>query len=363
MPSSLTHTSATLDEVFDTLAGGVVLINADHSIELANASAERLLQTTRSQLYGRTLSHVLRSADALNELCRRVGNDHVSLALRHFQVHPSSSATPTVHVDVVATPFPDDRVLLEMQDTELKLQIDKEHRLIEQRGIGRTMARQLAHEIKNPLGGLRGAAQLLAKRLDQPGLKDYTDVIIRESDRLVNLVNTMLGPTGPTQYRFTNIHRLLQHVKRLLVAEAPTGVRIVEDYDPSLPLVSVDADRIIQALLNVARNALQAVKDEGTVTLRTRAINSFTIAEKRHALVLRIDIIDTGPGIDESLRDQLFFPLVTSRSDGTGLGLAVAQELVSQHAGLIDITGAAPTTFSIYLPYLRRDADHGETTQ
>jgi len=362
VPVSSADTTPTLAEVFDTLAGGVVLIDAHDRIELVNASAERLLHTTRTQLDGRGLSNVLRNADTLKALCQRVKGDRVALALRNFQVHPVGNTMPTVHVDVVASPYGKDRVLLEIQDTEMKLQIDKENRLIEQRGIGRTMARQLAHEIKNPLGGLRGAAQLLAKKLDQPGLTDYTDVIIRESDRLVNLVNTMLGPTGPTQHRFTNIHRVLQHVKRLLVAESSSDVRIVEDYDPSLPLVSIDADRVIQALLNVARNALQAIDGNGTVTLRTRAISGFTIAEQRHALVLRIDISDTGPGIDDALRDQLFFPLVTSRPDGTGLGLAVAQELVSQHGGLIDITGSAPTTFSLYLPYLRRDAEHGEST-
>jgi len=187
-------------------------------------------------------------------------------------------------------------------------------------------------------------------------------VIIRESDRLVGLVDRMLGPSGPTQFQDTNIHRVLQHVNRLVAAEAGDVLTLVEDYDPSLPDISIDEDRVIQAVLNVMRNALQAIDGKGTITLRTRAISGFTIADHRHALVLRIDIADSGPGISNELKDRLFFPLVTGRASGTGLGLTVAQDLVSRHGGLIKVTSQNPTVFSLYFPYLRREPNSGEQT-
>ena len=362
MVASIASTAATATDLLDALDGGVTLVSADLVIAFVNASAERLLGNTRAQLHGRPLSKVLRDPQALVDLCDRCVNEHMPLVLREFTVHPIYSGTVQLRVDVVVTPYSDGYLLIEWRDNEQQLRIEKEHRLLEQRGVGRTMAAQLAHEIKNPLGGLRGAAQLLAKRLDDPSLEVFTDVIIRESDRLVGLIDRMLGPSGPTELRDTNIHRVLQHVKRLVAAEAGDSVTFLEDYDPSLPPIAIDEDRVIQAVLNVARNALQAIEGAGTITLRTRAISGFTIADHRHALVLRVDVIDTGPGIDDALKDRLFFPLVTGRASGTGLGLTVAQDLVSRHSGLIKVTGSQPTVFSLYFPYLRCDKNSGERT-
>lgn len=352
------ETSAT--EVLDALAAGVVLIDPELRIEAVNAAAERLLRTTRAQLEGRSLHSALRDSDALQQLCRRAGEENRTVVLREFSIHPANSTHPTVTVDVYASSHTNGRVVLEIADNELHVQIERENHLREQRGIGRTIARQLAHEIKNPLGGLRGAAQLLAKRLGQPELTAFTDVIIRESDRLVTLVDTMLGPTGPTTYSIVNVHKLLQHVAKLVQAEAGSGLTFIEDYDPSLPDIRVDQDQIVQAFLNVVRNALQAIDGKGTITLRSRAVTGFAIADTRHSLVVRIDIIDSGPGIDPSVRDRMFLPLVTHRAQGTGLGLPVAQDLVSRHGGLIKVTSDSPTVFSLYLPYLREGAAHGE---
>ncbi|MFK7885555.1 MAG: nitrogen regulation protein NR(II) [Gammaproteobacteria bacterium] len=362
MVVTMTANETTATEVLDALAAGVVLLDATLCIETANAAAERLLRTTRAQLAGRALHSALRDADALHALCQRAGEENRTVVLREFAIHPANSLNPTVTVDVYASPHTHGRVLLEILDNELQVQIERENRLREQRGIGRTIARQLAHEIKNPLGGLRGAAQLLAKRLGTRELTDFTDVIIRESDRLVALVDTMLGPTGPTNYSIVNVHQLLQHVATLVQAEAGDELRIVEDYDPSLPDIRLDQDQIIQAFLNVVRNALQAIDGEGTITLRTRAVTGFTIAEKRHSLVVRIDIMDSGPGIDPTVRDRMFLPLVTHRPQGTGLGLPVAQDLVSRHGGLINVTSDTPTVFSLYLPYLRAGAAHGDSS-
>lgn len=356
-------TSAKATELLDALDGGVVLLNRDLTIDFVNGSAERLLRNTRAQLRGRPLASVLRDSDALINLCKRCILEHNTLVVREFSVHPIyDSGDQTLRADVVASPYGDQHLLLEWRDNEQQLRIDKENRLLEQRGVGRTMASQLAHEIKNPLGGLRGAAQLLAKRLDDPALTAFTDVIIRESDRLVGLVDRMLGPSGPDRFAETNIHRVLQHVKQLVAAEAGEVVNLIEDYDPSLPDISIDEDRVIQAVLNVMRNALQAIDGAGTITLRTRAINGFTIADHRHGLVLRIDIVDSGPGIDDAIKERLFFPLVTGRDSGTGLGLTVAQDLVSRHGGLIKITGSNPTVFSLYFPYLRRATNSGVQT-
>lgn len=349
-------------DVLDALATGVVVLDADQRVLHINAAAERLLRTTSAQLCGRGLVSTLRDATALVTLCSRSLAENRTLVLRKFDIHPANSLAAVRQIDAVASVSADGALVLELHDNEVQHEIEKENQLLEQHGVGRTMAAQLAHEIKNPLGGLRGAAQLLAKRLDDKTLNTFTDVIIRESDRLNALVDTMLGPAGPTVYENVNIHRLAQHVMRLIEAEAGSRVNIVEDYDPSLPPISIDEDRIIQALLNVARNALQAIDGKGTLTLRTRAVNGFTIVDRRHSLVLRLDVIDTGPGIADVLKERLFFPLVTSRSEGTGLGLTVAQDLVSRHGGLIKVTGSAPTVFSIYLPYLRRGAEHGDTT-
>jgi len=362
MVVTMTANETTASEVLDGLAAGVVLLDAQLSIEAVNAAAERLLLTTRAQLVGRALHSALRDADALHSLCRRAGEENRTVVLREFAIHPANSLHPTVTVDVNASPHTHGRVLLEILDNDLHVQIEHENRLREQRGIGQTIARQLAHEIKNPLGGLRGAAQLLAKRLGSGELTDFTDVIIRESDRLVALVDTMLGPTGPTTYSIVNVHQLLQHVARLVLAEAGAELSIEEDYDPSLPDIRLDQDQMIQAFLNVVRNALQAIDGKGTITLRTRAVTGFTIAEKRHSLVVRIDIMDSGPGIDPAARDRMFLPLVTHRAQGTGLGLPVAQDLVSRHGGLIKVTSDTPTVFSLYLPYLREGAVHGDSS-
>jgi two-component system, NtrC family, nitrogen regulation sensor histidine kinase GlnL len=219
------------------------------------------------------------------------------------------------------------------------------------------MIRQLAHEIKNPLGGLRGAAQLLERQLSDATMREYTSVIISEADRLKTLVDTLLGPGHAPRKQSINVHELLQHVWQLLKLEASAGIKIERDYDPSLPSIEVDRDQIIQAMLNLGRNSLQAIgTHEGHVTgrivLRTRALTHVNIGKRRHRLVASVQIEDDGPGVPEQLRDTLFYPLVTGRADGTGLGLAVAQDLVSRHAGLIEFDSRpGRTVFTILLPF------------
>ena len=219
------------------------------------------------------------------------------------------------------------------------------------------MIRQLAHEIKNPLGGIRGAAQLLARQLSNDELTEYTDVVISETDRLAALVDTLLGPGGPPNKVPVNVHELLEYVVRLIEAECPSKLRFVRDYDPGLPLIDLDRDLMVQAFLNLVRNAVTALDGQGTVTLRSRAHSNFTIGNVRHRVIATIEIGDDGPGIPPELQDSVFYPLVTSRPEGTGLGLPAAQELLSRHGGLIEFESRpGRTVFAVRIPLVQEPA-------
>ena len=242
-------------------------------------------------------------------------------------------------------------MIVEMTDVTRRSRITRENALIIQHGAGRRMVRQLAHEIKNPLGGLRGAAQLLDRQLDSEELKEYTGVIISEADRLASLVDTLLGPGGPPNKQPSNIHELLEYVVRLTQPESGDKLIFRRDYDPGLPLIDLDRDQIVQALLNVVRNAAIALEGHGSITLRSRAIMNFTIGDTRHRVVASIEIEDDGPGIPVDLQDSVFYPLITSRADGTGLGLPAAQELLSRHDGLIEFESRpGQTVFYLRIP-------------
>jgi two-component system nitrogen regulation sensor histidine kinase GlnL len=219
------------------------------------------------------------------------------------------------------------------------------------------MIRQLAHEIKNPLGGIRGAAQLLERQLDEAELREYTDVVISETDRLAGLVDTLLGPGGPPQKEPLNVHELLEYVVRIIEAEDRKNLTIRRDYDPGLPDIDLDRDQMVQALLNLMRNAAAALEGQGTITLRSRAVTNFTIGDIRHRVIASIEIEDDGPGIEPDLQDSVFYPLVTSRPEGTGLGLPAAQELISRHKGLIEFESRPGRTVF----YVRIPLDQGVT--
>jgi len=242
-------------------------------------------------------------------------------------------------------------LLVEMSDVTRRLRISRENALLIQHGAGRQMIRQLAHEIKNPLGGIRGAAQLLGKQLQNEELEEYTSVIISEADRLAGLVDTLLGPGGPPNKERANIHELLEYVVRLIQAEVGDEIQIRRDYDPGLPAMQLDRDQLVQALINLLRNAVGALGGQGNITLRSRAIMNFTIGDTRHKVVASLEIEDDGPGISPELQDSVFYPLVTSRPDGTGLGLPVAQELISRHHGLIEFESRpGRTVFFVRIP-------------
>jgi two-component system nitrogen regulation sensor histidine kinase GlnL len=242
-------------------------------------------------------------------------------------------------------------VLLEVQQVDRHLRISREEQLLSQQQVTRDVVRGLAHEIKNPLGGLRGAAQLLQAELDDRELREYTEIIIQEADRLQNLVNRILGPNRLPAYQPLNIHHVLERVRSLVQAEVGGRIELVRDYDPSIPDLVGDADQLIQALLNIVRNAARAVGDAGRIQLRTRVQRQLTIGSTRHRLVAQIDIIDNGPGVPEEIRDRLFYPMVTSGTGGLGLGLSIAQSLINQHQGLIECKSKpGETVFTVLLP-------------
>lgn len=241
--------------------------------------------------------------------------------------------------------------LLEIIPVERWLRITREEQRGEQQEVTQKILRGLAHEIKNPLGGLRGAAQLLERELPSDDLKEYTHVIISEADRLQALVNRILGPAGLPKLKDVNIHEVLELVRSLIKIEVKDEIQIHRDYDPSVPDVKADHDMLIQALLNITRNACEALKGKGNITLKTRVVRKYTIGLQRHKLVACIEVIDDGPGIPPDIREKIFFPMVTGRAEGSGLGLSISQSLIQQHDGLIECQSEpGHTVFSVILP-------------
>jgi two-component system nitrogen regulation sensor histidine kinase GlnL len=241
--------------------------------------------------------------------------------------------------------------LIEFRPIDQQIKIANEERILVQQQANRELIRNLAHEIKNPLGGIRGAAQLLERELVRRELTEYTQVIIQEAERLQSLIDRLLTPHRIPQVAEVNIHEVLERVRSVLLAETPTGLKIRRDYDTSLPPLTGDKEQLIQVMLNIARNAVQAMQGQGEIILRTRVTRQVTLARKRHRLAMLVQIIDNGPGIPDAIRDTLFYPMITGKEGGTGLGLSIAQNLIDQHKGRIDcISWPGHTEFTIYLP-------------
>jgi len=343
----------TTRRLFPTLAEhlstAIVVLDADARACYLNPAAEALFGVSARQMSGQPLAHLADGADELEPAVRQALATGIAYTDRERRMYVHGHHAITVDTNI--TPIPGGEVLLELAQLDRHLRISREQLLITQNRTIREVVRGLAHEIKNPLGGLRGAAQLLERELDRPELKEYTQVIIDEADRLQKLVDSLLGPNGRPKRRTVNIHEVLERVRQLVQAEAPDGVRIVRDYDPSIPPLVAEPDQLIQAVLNIMRNALQALGHQGTIVLRTRTQRQFTIGDVTHKLVARIDIVDSGPGIAPEVLDKIFFPMVTTRADGNGMGLPIAQTLVNQHGGLIECTSEpGETVFTIWLP-------------
>ena len=345
-------------ELLGALSTGVVLLDTQLCVLYANVSAQDLLAVSLRTARGHPLGELFADSQALVELLRRALSSGEGCAGHEFTLVPISTLpaarAPTV-LDITVTPLAGrssgTQLLLELTDAGARQRFARETELLTRVDGSRLMVRQLAHEIKNPLGGLRGAAQLLERELHAAGLREYTTVIISEADRLHSLVDTMLGPAGPPRKQALNVHEICEHVYQLLRSEAPPGVGIERDYDPSVPGGRFDRNEIIQALLNIARNALQALGGAGRMVLRTRTLSNLNIGPARHRLVACVQVEDDGPGVPVDLHKTLFFPLVTAKLEGTGLGLSVAQDMVARHGGIIEFESRpGHTVFSMLLP-------------
>jgi two-component system nitrogen regulation sensor histidine kinase GlnL len=317
-----------------------------------NPAAENILGISQQRAQGKSLLRLVDDEPEMRDILSRVlatGNHYANeMRLSPTEVHAKERI-----VDCRVSPITTDdaSILVEFTDVTRRSQISRENALLIQHGAGRQMIRQLAHEIKNPLGGIRGAAQLLERQLDDKSLHEYTDVVISETDRLAALVDTLLGPGGPPNKQPVNIHELIEYVVRIVEAENERRLKIRREYDPGLPDLHVDRDQMIQALMNLIRNAYAALDGLGTLTLRSRATTNYTIGDVRHRVIASIEIEDDGPGIPFDLQDSIFYPLVTSRPDGTGLGLPAAQELLSRHDGLIEFDSRpGRTVFYVRIP-------------
>jgi two-component system, NtrC family, nitrogen regulation sensor histidine kinase GlnL len=338
-----------------------VLLGAGLEVRYANPAAEQLLGVSRLQLAGRVLTEVVPGLDVLRPLLERVRDTGQGFSRREVLVAESPGGEPGLALDCALSTSESltgsRELLLEMADASRRLRIDREKALLAQLEASRSMVRQLAHELRNPLGGIRGAAQLLARQLESPAQTDYTSLIIREADRLVALTTSLLGPVRAPEKTLSNIHEQLEHVHQLIVAEAGAEIYVERDYDPSLPAILLDGDLVIQAMLNLARNALAALEGRGRIIFRTRAVTNETIGHRRCRLGACVEIEDNGPGVPEELRETLFYPLVTGRPGGSGLGLAVAQELVSRHEGLIEYSSRpGRTVFRMLFPITEESA-------
>jgi two-component system nitrogen regulation sensor histidine kinase GlnL len=339
-------------ELLDLLSLSVIVVDQNNLIEWLNASAQVMLAIGLKQANGRTLSDIVSDNVLLLELVERARSGGEAISHRGLRLYQSyDREVSDRYVDMTASHLEQGRVLIEIADTTRQLRITRDATLLAQQDGQRQMARALAHEIKNPLGGLRGAAQLLQRELPNERLHEYTDLIIREADRLRKLVDSLLGPGGPQHLSPTNIHECLEHVYKLMRNEADEDIVIVRDYDPSLPELRLDRDQIIQAMLNIGRNAIQAIGSSGRIVIRTRVGVNETIGTSRHRLIGKIQFEDDGPGVSEQIAETLFYPLVTSRPEGSGLGLALAQDLVTRHGGLIEFDSRpGRTVFTLLLP-------------
>lgn len=340
--------------ILDHLNTAVLLFDQELRLRYLNPAAEMLFEISARHMLGQSARTLLPCPESEIEarLVRALVTRH-PFTEREVNVPLADGRTKTVNCTVLPLHHSEaeDGLLVELHQVDRQLRITREELLLSQHQATQALIRGLAHEIKNPLGGLRGAAQLLERELPEAGLREYTRIIIDEADRLQGLMNRMIGPCQLPRRTLVNIHTVLEHVRGLIHAEWPNGPFVARDYDPSIPESRADQDRLIQAFLNLARNAAAAAGSQGKMLLRTRVLRQFTIGSRRYRLVLCVQVQDDGAGIPPELQDQIFFPMVSGRPGGTGLGLSIAQELINQHGGLIECDSRpGATTFHVYLP-------------
>ncbi|MBC7414308.1 MAG: PAS domain-containing protein [Herminiimonas sp.] len=344
----------------ELLASAVLILDAEGHITYANAAAENLFETSARALLWQRMTDLFLNTAELESAFRQAAAHQFADKRQDLTLERSGREALHVHVVVTALDNPETPVLVELRENVQQLKLDREERLLDQSQANKELIRNLAHEIKNPLGGIRGAAQLLELELPErhaKELREYTQVIIKEADRLQTLVDRLLAPhRRPHIVGDVNIHEVCERVRSLITAEFPSGLTIVRDYDLSVPEFRGDKEQLIQAVLNITHNAAQALSarieaGDARLTVRTRVARQVTLAKVRYRLALDLHIIDNGPGIPPDIQDRIFYPLVSGRDGGSGLGLTLAQTFVQQHQGVIECESwPGCTDFRILIP-------------
>lgn len=350
-PDNEVHLQAMTDRVLGNLSTAILLVDENMHIVFSNQAAENLLRESFGQMNGKCLSKVFVNSDELIHMAKEASRTEQLITSR--QMNLLSLAKTSVTVDITVTPILDaSQILIELIPMDRYLRIDRDAAIKENHDVTKQMVRGLAHEIKNPLGGIKGSAQLLSRELPNESLNEYTNIIIEETDRLTSLVDRMLGPNTLPKKSTITIHEVLERAAKLIELESE-NLLVIRDYDPSIPMIEIDPEMMVQALLNVVRNSMQALENtpHPTITLTTRIERQFTISGRRHKVVVRLDIKDNGPGIPEEIKDHLFYPMISKRPGGTGLGLTFAQSIISQHGGMIEFRSEpGETIFTVLLP-------------
>ena len=343
-------------EAFEKLSVHVAVVDVDGLVRYANAALEQALGVSRRTLVGADFSYFFADPAPLDSALAQASRKEFTQLRFEARVKSLLHDSVAVHVNVSCEGL-SGALLVELWPLEQLARQDREERLLDQAQAHQELIRNLAHEIKNPLGGIRGAAQLLSLELKSRELAEYTEVIVHEADRLHSLVDRMLAPHGqPHQVGNVNIHEVCQRVRSLVLAEHPRGLQIAQDYDSSIPEFRGDREQLIQALLNIVQNAAQSLalhiaSNDACITLKTRVARQVTIGRQRYKLALELHVIDNGLGVPEEIKDQVFYPLVSGRQGGSGLGLSLSQTFVHQHQGLIDFESApGRTAFRILIP-------------
>jgi len=336
----------------ELLAAAVLMLRSDGRVSYVNPAAENLFELSRPKFMGHTPGEIFGECAALEGAIAKAVTSGASYTEQEIEL--GAAGKGRLHLTCTVSPIetPDATLLIEFRHIDQQLKVAREERLQQQQQANRDLIRSLAHEIKNPLGGIRGAAQLLERELDQPRLIEYTQVIIGEADRLRSLVNRLLTPNRLPSFRRINIHEILVRVRSVVQAEFP-AIRFVSDFDISIPEFEADPEQLTQVALNIVRNAAQALAGvpEPRIRLETRVARGVTLGKKRHRLALALSVEDNGPGVPEAIRERIFYPLVSGRDGGSGLGLTIAQTFVAQHGGTIEWTSVpGHTVFTILLP-------------
>jgi two-component system nitrogen regulation sensor histidine kinase GlnL len=335
----------------DFLSTAIILLDEESRVTYLNTAAENLFEVSGRNLIKQSLQSVFVDTAQLFSAMQRALHNNASYIEHEMML--ATHGHNKLHVRCTVTPLRLEKpcLLLEFHPMDRPLKLAREEQMLDQTQANRLLLRNLAHEIKNPLGGIRGAAQLLEQELEKPGLHEYTQVIIQEADRLRALMEKLLTPQNSSHYSALNIHEVLERVRSVVLAEMPEDLKIQRDYDISLPALIGDKEQLIQVILNIVRNAAQAMHGKGRIILRTRIARQVTLIKQHHKLAVMIQIVDNGPGIPPALRDKIFYPLVSGRADGHGLGLTLAQDFVSQHRGTIEFDSEPGCTrFTVMLP-------------